>query len=114
VKAEAAALSFLVRVEFSSVLAQKVRMKEMTAESAGRILALFRLHLAEERFHKVSFTGKESDLADEWLGRFIAPLRTLDALHLAMAYSHKLVLLTADKKLAECAEIFGAKYKLLS
>ncbi len=107
-------ISPLVEVEFHSALALKVRASEIDPESAGRVLAALRLHLEEGRFRVVPIEAKEYALACDWLGRFAAPLRTVDALHLAAAFSAGLSILTADKGLAACAKKFGVKHRLLS
>lgn len=45
---------------------------------------------------------------------FDTPLRTLDALHLAVAASNNLRLVTADETLAEAANVFGVAVQLLT
>ncbi len=52
---------------------------------------------------------KEYDIARNWIGNFETPLRTLDALHLAVAFTNKLDIVTADIALAKSAEILGIK-----
>jgi predicted nucleic acid-binding protein len=45
--------------------------------------------------------------AKTWIVQFSAPLKTLDALHLAIAAEGDLTLLTADKHLDISAKYFG-------
>jgi predicted nucleic acid-binding protein len=52
--------------------------------------------------------GNESEVA------FDTPLRTLDALHLAIASSQGIGLITADRGLAGSAEAFGIEVQLLA
>jgi predicted nucleic acid-binding protein len=108
------AISPLVEVEFCSALALKTRVGQIDAASATRILAALRLHLEEKRFRIVPIEAKEYALACDWIGRFAAPLRTVDALHLAAAFSAGLPILTADKGLACCAKRFGVAQRLIA
>jgi uncharacterized protein len=107
------AISSLVEVEFHSALALKTRIGEIDAAAAARVLATLRLHLDENRFRVVPIEAKEYDLACNWIGRFAVPLRTVDALHLAAAFSAGLPILTADKALAACAKHFGVAHLLI-
>ena len=54
------------------------------------------------------------EIARDWIGRFATPLRTLDALHLAICSSADGLLLTSDRGLAEAARRFGVRTKCLS
>jgi predicted nucleic acid-binding protein len=108
------AISPLVEVEFHSALALKTRVGQIDAKSATRVLATLRLHLEEHRFRIVPIEAKEYALACGWIGRFAAPLRTVDALHLAAAFSAGLPILTADRGLAACAKHFGVKHLLVA
>lgn len=51
---------------------------------------------------------------ESWLGRLQGTLRTLDALHLAIAESAEASTLTADKRLAAEAQSLGMPVKLLA
>ncbi|HHE47931.1 MAG TPA: hypothetical protein ENL11_03215 [Candidatus Acetothermia bacterium] len=46
-------------------------------------------------------------MARDWIGRFDLPLRAPDALHLAVAFTAGLPLVTADQVLAQSAEALG-------
>jgi len=111
---DAAAISPLTEVEFCSALAIKVRMRELDVEIAGRLLSRFQRHLEKGRYHVVPVGAREHTLACDWISRFVTPLRTVDALHLAVAFTNDLPLLTADKDLARSAEHFGVEHKLIS
>lgn len=102
--ADAPTISPLVEVEFRSALAIKVRMGELDAMSAHRVLALFQAHRTDGGYRIIPVTDHEFTVASEWLGAFSLPLRTLDALHLAAASAHGLTVLTADKGLARSAK----------
>jgi len=47
------------------------------------------------------------------LAQFAIPLRTLDALHLAIAAQNNLELVTADKQLSQSARKLGVRTRLL-
>lgn len=47
-------------------------------------------------------------LARDWIARFEVPLRTLDALHLAITFSSHIPLVKADAGLAASATALGA------
>ncbi len=113
-KVRAAAISWLVEVELVSAVARKVRAGELDEAEAGRIVVLFHEHQASGYFLPLPIESSQYALAREWIGRFSTPLRTLDALHLAVAYTANLRLLTADKGLARSADHFGVKHELLS
>jgi len=108
------ATSRLVACELSSALSQKVRSGELSRSSAGAVLAQFKKHLRDGHFRSVEIGPREYDLAEEWLNSFSTPLRALDALHLAVAASHGLALLTTDKALAVAAKSLGVQSKLIS
>lgn len=113
-KAVDPAVSPLGEAEFHSALALKTRTGEMDEECARRIMSVFRLHRADGIYRIVPVEAREYAIACEWIATFRTPLRTLDALHLATAFSNGLTLITADKVLAEAAGCFGVKYRLLS
>jgi len=112
-KADPPTVSPLIEVEFCSALAIKVRTGELEVEWARRLLSQFRLHLEERRYRIVPVESKEYVLAADWIGRFATPLRTVDALHLASAFSNGLRLLTADRGLARSAKHFGVECELI-
>lgn len=112
-RADGPAISPLVEAEFHSALALKTRRGDMDVECARRILSVFGLHRADGIYRVVSIQAREYVLACQWIGTFRSSLRTLDALHLAAAFTHGLTLITADKALAESARCFGVTHKLI-
>ena len=52
-------------------------------------------------------------LARDWIGMFKIELRTLDAIHLAVASSEGLTLLTSDQRLFKSARILAQDATLL-
>jgi predicted nucleic acid-binding protein len=107
-------ISPLVEVEFCSALALKVRRGELDAEAAARTLSAFRRHLVEHRLGLVPVEAKAYALACDWISGLTVPLRVGDALHLATAFVHEMVLLTADRALARAAARFGVDCRLLA
>jgi len=113
-RAQSPTISTLSEVEFISALALKRRAREITEISSRRIVALFRQHRAEHLYRLIPIEAREFALASEWLATFRTSLRALDALHLAVAFTSGLVLITADKVFAESAEHLGIQYELIS
>jgi hypothetical protein len=111
---ESPSISLLTRVEFCSALAIKVRTGGIDKAVAERILSRFRVHLEEQRYSILPIEAEHYLLAADWIGRFSAPLRSLDALHLAVAFAGDLRLLTADEALARSAEHFGIEHTLIT
>ena len=97
------ALSNIVKLELASAVAKKVRTGDFDESFARQILSLFHSHLRDDYFEIVPADDNDVALADEWICSFATPLRTLDALHLAIAFNRGLELLTADKVLAKSA-----------
>jgi predicted nucleic acid-binding protein len=102
-----------VEVEFGSAFSLKVRLGELDKAMAGQVIALFERHLAEGFYRTVPVSAPEYAQARVWLSRCETPLCALGALHLAAAVSNDLVLLTADRALAQAARDFGAKCRLI-
>jgi predicted nucleic acid-binding protein len=112
-KTDGPAISPLVEAEFHSALALKTRTGEMDVECARRVMSMFRLHRADGIYRVVPVEAREYAIACEWIATFRTQLRTLDALHLATAFSNGLTMITADKVLAESATCFGVKHRLI-
>ena len=107
------ALSFLTEVEFASAVAKKVRLNELGATDGNRILAKFRSHVEAGLFRMIPVENHHWRLAGGWIGLFTTPLRTLDALHLAIASDEELQLVTSDKSFFQAAGKLDVKARLL-
>ena len=107
-------ISPLVELEFHSALAIKVRHREMDAATAGQVASMFHVHLADGRYRMVPIGPREYALGRHWISSFAAPLRTLDALHLAAAFANDLTLVSADRAMIRCARQFAVKHKLIA
>ena len=108
------AISSLVEVEFASAMARKVRMREMRLTDAQRVLVAFHAHLDQGLFTRLPIERQHFAKAHEWLTSFRIPLRTLDALHMAVAATEGASLITADAALARTCAKVGVMAKLVA
>lgn len=113
-RADEPSVSWLVEVEFAAALAAKLRLGEIARSEAERVATAFAAHLEAGVFTRVPVDGGDFVRARGWLGSFGLRLRTLDALHLAVAAGRGAELLTADRGLAEAAAGVGVGARLLT
>jgi uncharacterized protein len=106
-------ISDLVQVELFSAVARKVRERELSRMDADKIISKFISHINGNYFQNEQISAHHFRLARDWLGRFSVPIRTLDAIHLAIASSLDATIITADKQLAEAAVKLTVKSKLV-
>ena len=106
-------ISDLVEVEFFSALAQKVRARAMSTEDARRTAGQFFNHLHAGFYGRIAIQRRHYETARGWLARFTLLLRTLDALHLAVADVEGLRLATADQDLSRSARRLGVAVTLV-
>ena len=105
-EADGRAISWLVEVEFASVLALKARAHELRLGDARRILALFQSHLQEGIYTRLPISSPHFVQAREWFAALTVPMQTLDALHAAVCAIQVCSMLTSDAGLAKaCAQI---------
>ncbi len=100
VEGHALVSSELVIVEFTSVIARKLREKAISKKEAKEVLALFHSHVQDGVLETVKLESSILAAAAKMLLDCPAsiPLRTLDAIHLATCKEHRLApLLTLDK-----------------
>ena len=108
------AISQLTEVELVSAVAKKVREKYLAQRGALQIINEFQSHVDQGLFHRIPLEVKHYQMAKTWLARFSTPLRTLDALHLAVAAASNAIIVTADRRLARSARRLGLEKKLLT
>ncbi|HLW46910.1 MAG TPA: type II toxin-antitoxin system VapC family toxin [bacterium] len=101
------ALSDLGEVEFFSALARKVRERGLTREDAHRVTALFIGHLDGGAYARLELERAAYHMAQNWLGTFDISLRTVDALHLAVAATNAIGIATADMTLVRAGRSLG-------
>ncbi|MHC5725861.1 MAG: type II toxin-antitoxin system VapC family toxin [Nostoc sp.] len=106
-------LSQLVEVELVSALSRRVRMREISQQDAIAIVERFQADLNSEFYTKIAVETVHYNLARDWISRFDTPLRTLDALHLAIAFQNNIPFVTADEAIATSAEVLGVEVLLL-
>ena len=107
-------ISLLTEVELFSAISRKIREGNLDADDGSRITGLFVSHREAAFYRSIEIESQQYVLARDWIGRFDTPLRSLDALHLAIASSKSLTFVTADERLAESAEILRIKTILMS
>lgn len=107
------ALSFLTGVELCSAVAKKIRSKEIGGPDGNRILAKFFSHVDTDFYTIIPVANHHWRLARSWISLFSTPLRTLDALHLAIASASEMELVTADKSLYQAAGILDVGARLI-
>jgi len=107
------AISQLTEVELNSAVSRKVRENELSKAGGGSILAKFRSHVDKKSYIFLPLQKNHFSIAMDWIAQFDTPLRTLDALHLAIAHFNKIPLLTADIKLSQAASSFGIETTLI-
>ena len=114
-KATARAISDLTVVELAAALARKVCGGVLAPSAARRVQTLFREQVAEGYYSHIPLARRHYDAAAELAMRTAAgqPVRSLDAIHAAVAMVHGLVLVTADKRLASVAQAFGLEVDLV-
>ena len=100
-------ISQLVILELSDVLARSQRRGDRSAgQVAGMHLMLS--EFAKERLGLLERRSPDFERACEWVKDSRSPaLRGADALHLAIAQSHNLELITADQALVQAAQARG-------
>ena len=100
-------ISQLVILELSDVLARSQRRGDRSAgQVAGMHLMLS--EFAKERLGLLEPRSPDFERACEWVKDSRSPaLRGADALHLAIAQSHNLELITADQALVQAAQARG-------
>ncbi len=106
-------ISELSDVELVSALSRRVRMQEIDRADAVTIVDRFQNHVSIGFYNRLTVTSQHYQIAKSWMQKFDTPLRTLDALHLAIAYQGSIPLITADLGLAKSAERLNVNVQLL-
>jgi predicted nucleic acid-binding protein len=97
-------ISVLSEVEFCSLISKKYRLDELRERQARQVLELFSNHVAEGFYRRVSLNTEHFIKARLMVASLDSSLRTLDALHLAVALSEGLRLMTADREFARAGK----------
>ncbi len=107
VKIKQPAISHLTEIELTSAISRKIREKNLSQADGNRILTQFQSHIEQKFFRRLSIEHKHFQMGKTWIAQFNTPLRSLDVLHLAVASSYKLTLLSTDLQLLESAKLIG-------
>ena len=105
-EADAVIVSDFAAIEFSSVIARFVRMRSITDEQARAVLADFD-SWSERACQRVATDGAIISRAETFLRRMDTPLRTADAINIAIAEALRATLMTFDDKMSAAARVLG-------
>lgn len=100
-------VSDLTVAEFLVGLARKVKLGALAPEKAEEVRTAFEQHMAEGFLQRVPLSGRHSEAAGHLSLQSPVMLRTLDALHLAVAIEHEATMATLDGRLSEAARAMG-------
>ena len=107
------AISHLTELELYSAIARKIREGNLNKGDGSRIIAKFSAHRKKGFYLVLPITPDHYRLAREWIAQFSTPLRSLDALHLAVTSLSDSILVTADEKLSRSAQQFSLQAHLM-
>jgi len=96
-------ISLLTEVEFFSLVTRKKRVGDFGEAQARNILMEFQSHLESGLYKVLVHSFDDYMRAREMIGSMKSSLRTLDALHLAIAKSEDIPIATADLLLVQAA-----------
>ena len=106
-------ISPLTEVEFASLVARKRRLKELGGREANEVLQLFGQHVTDGYYRRLPLGTEHFVRARELIASLTSALSTLDALHLSVALSAGIPLLTADRDFARAARRHEAAAMLI-
>ncbi len=104
-----ALISELTCLEFNSVISKYVRTDNISKEDAGKVLEIFNKQ-CELNFIVLPIQSSYIKNACSMIAQLTTSLRSLDALHLAIANANNCLLATADKQLAAAAAILNIEH----
>jgi len=107
------AISELVELEFLAVLSVLLRTGNLERIEAERVASLFLSHLGGGWYTRIHLHVGHYLAARGFIARFDLPLKSPDALHLAVSAGERLPLITADQQLARNAESLGLEVELV-
>jgi len=99
-------VSDFAAAEFASAVARRVRIGELTVDEARTAFANFDTWLAGRTQREETQPGDVS-MAQSFLRRLDLPLRTPDALNIAIAQRLDLLLMTFDRRMLASARALG-------
>lgn len=97
-------VSLLTDIEMLSAIKKKERMRDIKPKDADEVFRLYKNH-RENGYYKVAELTPAVFKASEFILQSTSKsLRTLDAIHLGIAYQNKLELFSFDRILVDSAE----------
>ena len=108
-KLKSPVISWLTGVELYSAIAKKVRRNDISENDAERIGDLFEVHQGGEYYRVAEIEAQDYRRATKWMMQRETPARTLDAIHLAVAWRLQLTVVTADSTMAQAAKRLDIK-----
>ncbi len=108
------AISELVELEFFAALCLRLRIGHLERTQAERVASLFLSHLEGGWYTRIHLHAGHYLAARGFIARFDLPLKSPDALHLAVSAGERLPLVTADHQLARNAQSLGLEVELVS
>ena len=109
----ALAISDFVELEFFSALSLRLRRGDLERSHVERVAGLFLEHLAGGWYTRIHLNAEHYSAARRFIATFDLPLKSPDALHLAVSTAEDLSLVTADRQLARNAETLGITFQLV-
>lgn len=106
-------ISSVTEVELASLVSKKKRLGELGRDEARAVLAKFSGHLDAGHYHRLLPADAHYREARELIGGLQTPLRTLDALHLALALVEGLPVATADRVMHRAARASGIESRYI-
>lgn len=101
--------SDLTMLEFGSAVSKYARTGMITNEQAGQVITAFEYQCKKD-IVVLPVDSSHFHAARQWIARLATPIRTFDALHLAIAQANQCILVTADKQLAAAAAMFDVEH----
>jgi uncharacterized protein len=89
------------------------QLGEIERNDAQSIADRFQSDLGNGFYRQFALEAVHYEIARDWIKRFDTPLRTLDALHLAIAASYDIPLVTVDEGLVVSADLLGVDIRIL-
>jgi len=107
-------ISELVELEVLAVLSAQIRTRALERTDAERVAGLFLSQVETGMYARVHLHAGHYQTARGFIRRFDLPIKSPDALHLAVCTSESLALVTADRQMARNAESLGLDVYLLT
>jgi predicted nucleic acid-binding protein len=104
-------VSDFAAAEFASAMARRVRTRASTLAEASKDFSDFDRWLAQFA-ERVEISAADVALAASFLRRLDLPLRTPDALHIAIAQRTNATLVTFDERMAASARALGTPVEI--